>query len=357
MTRPDKPTIARPSTRTLDTAALAHWLAPALGATAADITAAECLPGGAVQENWRLAVTLDGGQHAGNHTLALRKDAPAQTGYSLDRATEAAVLEAAAAAGVTVAAPLARCEDMSLIGSPFLIQRFVTGTAQGRRIARDPDLPSYGGALAARLGTEMARIHAIAPPHPSLGTLPGPTAGQTGAATAVAGLRSALDGATEARPALEFILRWLDRHQPDPNPIGLVHGDFRTGNYMVDAGELTAILDWEFAHWGDPDEDIGWFTARCWRFGNDDREAGGIGSLDAFLDAYEAQSGRRVDRDALPFWQIMALAKWATIAVLQGDRYRKGGEDSIEAALTGLMAPELELEALDAVLASGVRKM
>ncbi len=338
-----------------DTAALAAWLAPALGAASARIVAAERLPGGAVQENWRLAVTLDGGPHAGSHDFALRKDAPAQTGYSLDRATEYAVLQAAHAAGVAVAEPLARGDDPALIGSPFLLQRFVSGTAQGRRIARDPQLAAYGDALAAQLGAEMARIHAIRPPQPGLDGLPLP--GDPGAGAAVTGLRHALDGATEARPALEFVLRWLDRHRPDPGPTVLVHGDFRTGNYMVDAGRLTAILDWEFAHWGDPDEDIGWFTARCWRFGNDDREAGGVGTLDAFLDAYEARSGRTVDRSHLPYWQIMALAKWATIAVLQGDRYRKGGEESLEAALTGLMAPELELEALDAVLASGVRKI
>ena len=47
----------------------------------------------------------------------------------------------------------------------------------------------------------------------------------------------------------------------------LIHRDYRTGNYLVDGGRLTAALDWEFAGWGDPREDIGWFTARCWRFG------------------------------------------------------------------------------------------
>ena len=225
-----------------------------------------------------------------------------------------------------------------------------------RRLARDPALPAYGDALARRLGEELARIHAIRPPEPDLeSALPIPA--DHGAGAEVARMRHALDGATEARPALEFILRWLDRHRPEVAPVALVHGDFRTGNYLVADGRLSAILDWEFAHWGDPDEDIGWFTARCWRFGNDDLEAGGIGALDAFLAGYEAIAGRTVDRAALRYWHIMALAKWATIAVLQGDRYRKGGEDSIEAALTGLMAPELELEALDAILARDLRKL
>jgi tRNA uridine 5-carboxymethylaminomethyl modification enzyme len=46
----------------------------------------------------------------------------------------------------------------------------------------------------------------------------------------------------------------------------------------------------------------------------------------------------------------MAAAKWATIAVLQGDRFRKDGEPSIELALTGLMPPEMELDALDGIM-------
>lgn len=72
---------------------------------------------------------------------------------------------------------------------------------------------------------------------------------------------------------------------------------------------------------------------------------------------YESEAGHAVDSGQIDYWEIMAAAKWSTIAVLQGDRYRKGGEQSIEAALTGLMAPEIELEALDGVLAQTVRKI
>ena len=65
---------------------------------------------------------------------------------------------------------------------------------------------------------------------------------------------------------------------PPPGRVCLIHADFRTGNYLVDEGELTAILDWEFAAFGDPLEDLGWMLVRYWRFGAYEREAGGIGS-------------------------------------------------------------------------------
>ena len=127
----------------------------------------------------------------------------------------------------------------------------------------------------------------------------------------------------------------------------LVHQDFRTGNYMVDEGGLTGILDWEFAAWGDPMSDIGWFCARCWRFGNDALEAGGIAPRAPFYRGYERASGRTIEPGRVAFWEVMAHIRWATIALQQGARV-SGGEDSLDLALTGrVYPPELELAILD----------
>ncbi|WP_181786408.1 phosphotransferase family protein [Streptomyces phytophilus] len=40
----------------------------------------------------------------------------------------------------------------------------------------------------------------------------------------------------------------------------LVHGDFGPNNVLLDPGtfEVTAVVDWEFAHFGDPVEDLAW---------------------------------------------------------------------------------------------------
>jgi aminoglycoside phosphotransferase (APT) family kinase protein len=160
-------------------------------------------------------------------------------------------------------------------------------------------------------------------------------------------MRANLDRCSEKRPALEFVLGWLLERAPQPaGPPVLVHGDFRTGNYMVDKGRLTGILDWEFAHWGDRHEDLGWFCARCWRFGNDALEAGGIASRQALFDGYDAVSDSPVDRAAMPYWEVLAAARWAVVALLQGERHITGGETSLELLLTGMMAPEMEYDAL-----------
>ena len=162
----------------------------------------------------------------------------------------------------------------------------------------------------------------------------------------VAEYRRYLDALGTAEPLLEWALRWLERNAPPTFDLTLVHADFRTGNYVVEDGELTAVLDWEFAGFSDPLEDLGWMLAPCWRFGVQDHDAGGIGSRAAFLDGYEAEAGRRVPRECLPYWEIMATVRWAVIALQQAARHWSGAEPSLELALTAYIVPILELDLL-----------
>lgn len=326
---------------------LERWAAAELGANRVEIARAERLSGGAVQQNWRIDALVEGGTYDGARRWVLRTDAEASLAVSLDRTAEFGVVSAAYAAGVKVAVPVARCEDPSIIGSQFVLQNYMQGEGQGRRLTRDPGVASWGPVVAAQLGAELAKIHQIRASHSDLGFLPQPILSP--AKSEVSRLRGALDKAADARPALEYVLTWLYDNDPGSDHLTLVHGDFRTGNYLVTEGQLSAILDWEFAHWGDPHEDIGWFTAKCWRFGKTELQAGGIARLSNFLEGYKSVAGNTIDESQLPYWQILAAAKWATIAVLQGDRFRIGGENSLELALTGLMVSELELEALDGI--------
>ena len=110
--------------------------------------------------------------------------------------------------------------------------------------------------------------------------------------------------------------------------------------------ELTAILDWEFAGWGDPDEDIGWFCCKGWRFARLDREAGGIAERATFYRAYEAASGRRLDPERVRFWEVLANVRWAVIALQQSDRYLIQGARDLVTAIIGRRATECDLELL-----------
>src|SRR5438477_10776160 len=232
-----------------DRAALSRFLAEAGGAQQVDIAACDLLSGGAIQENWGIDAKFSDGRLAGPQALVLRTDATTGIPSSLPRLDEFAVLQAAFAAGVTIPEPLFACADPRVIGQPFFVMRRVAGTAQGRQITSDPALEPALPEIAARLGRELSRLQTIRPPRPDLGFLP-----SLGATEHIADFRAYLDRHPDPRPVLEWAIRWLETHLPEPLPPVLCHRDFRTGNYMLDAADLTGILDWEFAGWGDPDE-------------------------------------------------------------------------------------------------------
>lgn len=323
-----------------DNAALDAWLAMTLDLPGARVTAADKLSGGAIQENWAVTVTADGM----SRRLVIRRDAPATIAASRSRAEEYAIIAAAHRAGVRVPEPLGFCDDPTVIGAPFSAMAWVGGTGYGPKVVRDASLGGDREALGRDLGCQLALIHRIDPDQ-ALARVLGPRPADP-ALQAVAGLRGWLDARPAPRPGLEWALRWAERHAPAPDRVTLTHQDFRTGNFLVDADGLTAVLDWEFAAWSDPACDLGWFCAECWRFSRPDLEGGGIASRAAVLSGYAAAGGTVPDPDRVRWWEVMAHIRWAVIALQQGDRHDSGAERSLHLALTGRIADTLEYRLL-----------
>lgn len=321
------------------TDALEAWLAAQLGAGSVAITRAEKLSGGAIQENWALDLTIEGGPEAGAHAVVLRTDAPSGVAVSHSRAEEYELLRLAHGLGMTVPRPIAVSADAGVIGAPFFIAARVGGSANARRIVRDPAVGTFGPALAEQLGAELAKLHSVRPPADALGFLGDPPVDVI--AHRIATYRGYLDAMDAAEPTLEWGLRLLERQAPAPEPVVLSHLDFRMGNMMVEEGRLTAILDWEFAAWGDPREDLAWFCARCWRFGAVACTAGGIAQREDFLRGYNAHAPRAFQAEDLAFFEALGTVRWAVIALQQGARFYRGGERSLELPLTAQMVPEL----------------
>jgi aminoglycoside phosphotransferase (APT) family kinase protein len=334
-------------------APLERFLAKALGADACRIGEMTRLAGGTVQDNWFVELQA-GASGAPPRRLVLRTGRVVGVNDSLPAEHEYAVLCAAARTGVRVPQPVAVCGDPEVIGQPFFVMSFVDGESRPWKLQQTPEVMAVGDAILEEIGAELARLQTITPDgRDELGCLKPPP--RDVAREAIADIRAYLDRHDHPHPAIEYALRWLERHAPAPGPVVLCHGDFRLGNVMIADGKLTSILDWELTRWGDPYESMAWFCMRFFRFARPDLVAGGLGSRAALLRGWQAVSGRVPDPAAIRYWDIMANTRWATISLQQVGRQVFGGENSLELALVGLATGEMELEALSLIAQADAR--
>lgn len=322
--------------------AIAEFLRGAASADKVDVVVERRLPGETAREHWLLDVDLRGGPHAGRRFLVLRGQA--EDG-GIGSAQEMAIRSAVFQAGLTTPEPL-WCEPSgAVLGRPFLLLRHAEGEADPTRIQADLS-EEEGDRLAFRLGQELALLHRIemvkAPE--ALGFLP--KRGADWIARRVETARAALDAAGTSQPTLEWALNWLADHAPDLAHPVLSHRDFRSGKFVVDGDNLVAILDLEQVGWGDPMEDLGSFCARAWRYGYPQREAGGIGSREAFYDGYRDASGHEVDDRRVRFWEIAAAFRSGLQALQQRARPSQGSEQGLRNVLGGLRVVEAEYDLL-----------
>lgn len=322
-----------------------NFIARQSGARSARVIEFDKLSGGAIQDNFGLTLELEGGSRPGRQAFVVRQDAPSSVAESLSRPEEFRVLQTAYKAGVTAPEPLWLCKDPEVSGRVFYVMTRAAGSASPRKLVKADFTQEQRRGIVRRIGAELARLHRVRPPQESLGFLALPDPDDP-ALSRVSLYRRYLKEVGEPHPVLEWALNWLEDHAPEPGPTVLCHCDFRTGNYMMDGDELTAVLDWEFAAWSDPCEDLGWLCCRSWRFGNDDREVGGIGDKQDLLDGYREVSGVDLDPATVSYWEVMALVRWAMIALQQSRRHMSGEQRSLELALTGRMVAQMELDLL-----------
>lgn len=279
------------------------------------------LLGGASREMW--ALRLDG------RRLVLRRDPPgAPSGVGMEQ--EAAILRAAASAGLRVPAVLAA-------GPDFLVLSWVDGETLARRILRDAEFAGARSRLLGQCAEQLARLHRGVRPE----QVPG-----LGARDPLRGVEDRLRAIGEPHPAFELGLRWLHDHRPPERHDVVLHGDFRLGNLMVDTDGLAAVLDWELVHLGDPLQDLAWMCVRSWRFGSP-LPAAGVGTREELAQAYQAAGGEPVDPGALHWWEVYCTLDWGVMCLEQSRAHLDGRVRSVELAAIGRRTCEVELDLLD----------
>ena len=309
---------------------LAAVLAPVLGD---DVTVQNLhtLTGGAS----RMTSAFDAVTGSTRRPLILRA-APTAEGQFASMELEAAVQAAAAEAGAPVPHILVASNSPAALGNPFLICDAIAGETIVRKIQRQLDDTGR-----ARLLTQCAR--ALAAIHRARTDAP-----ELLERDELTEWRQRLDDLADTTATFEWAFRWLNANRPAPGPRTLTHGDFRMGNLIVDGSTLAAVLDWEAVHVGDIHEDLAWFCVRAWRFGAPaSMAAGGLGSLEEFVAAYETAGGATVDREALRWWLVLGTLKWGIICRYQAERHLSGQTRSVELAAIGRRVCENEWDILE----------
>ncbi|MBB3082363.1 aminoglycoside phosphotransferase (APT) family kinase protein [Geodermatophilus sabuli] len=129
------------------------------------------------------------------------------------------------------------------------------------------------------------------------------------------------DDQVDPYPLITLAERWMRERLPaihaESDDLVLLHGDYRTGNFMFDpdSGRFTAVLDWELAHIGDFHEDLGWILQRLFAGPAEDGEvlACNLMTRDELLDRYQAATGRTVNPRTLAFYEVLAAYKCAVM--------------------------------------------
>lgn len=290
--------------------------------------ALERLTGGATMESWRFS--------SGEADFVLRR-APSLE-FMKDRPfghdVEAAVIRAAHAKGVTAPRVVAELEPEDGIGSGFVMQA-LPGTPNPKEILFFDE----ADALLKEAARDLARIHSL-----GRGDVPEAVPVMDYRA-AIADLKAQFEEAGGDRPIIALGLKWMEDNCPDPVEPVLNHGDYRMGNLLAEApGKLTGVLDWELAHFGDRHEDLAFGCMAVWRFHRYDRPALGLGSLEDYFAAYEAEAGVPVDRERFRYWLIHRTVWWALGCLRMAKIWRSGEDRMLERVVISRRTSENELD-------------
>jgi aminoglycoside phosphotransferase (APT) family kinase protein len=205
-------------------------------------------------------------------------------------------------------------EDGSGLGAPTVIMERVRGVTDILAL-RSPEPAARNRAVTLAFAAAGAKLHAA--PVDRLGFLGRPTREDTAAIQVGLWETQFLKHRMEPHPAIAFAFQWLKANAPVAERISLVHGDFRLGNFLYEGEEVTALLDWEMAHLGDPVEDLAWAYRDLW---TPEMHV----PIADFVRHYTASGGITVKAETLLFYRLFSEIKHAVISLTAAKSFADG---------------------------------
>lgn len=313
------------------------------------------LSGGASQEQYYFEVHqhCDGDRKV--HRLVLRRE-PNEAICAANRLREFQLMRSASAVA-PVPFPHLVDEEGQVFGRPSMICEFASGVQKpssgsgnvsGIGIYFSPELRAR---LAPQFIEHLAAIHTLDLSRATLHAFEQPALGGTNGTELLINSLARLwsEDRLEAVPLLSVAEHWLRRNMPVLDHVSMVHGDYRSGNFLFDEGrgEITAILDWELGYLGDRHADLAWVLFEPFGSRGEQGELLCCGLLEreAFIAAYERASGLSVDPFRLKYFTVLNLWKAIIFSLGSGPRAANGGkthQDIVLTWLAGIAYPLLE---------------
>jgi aminoglycoside phosphotransferase (APT) family kinase protein len=126
---------------------------------------------------------------------------------------------------------------------------------------------------------------------------------------------------------------------PDRTATGIVHGDFRLGNLLMERAEPRALIDWEIWSVGDPAVDVGWLVqfTDAGTYPGIGREVPGTPSAEEVVARYCEAAGR--DPRSLQWFLALGCFK---LAAIQAHNRRRHLDGDYHDEFQELLGPSIE---------------
>jgi aminoglycoside phosphotransferase (APT) family kinase protein len=295
--------------------------------------------GGASRETYRFVLVYSEDGEEVSRPLILRRDPPGSL-IETERAIEFGAYRAFHGTAVPVPEPLWLEEDTRWLDHPFFIMEQMTGLQASPQELVAAPYAKHAAKTAEQKWTILGEIARADPSALGLDGVMQPVALEDCWRRELEYWESRIDRDELCpQPVIRAAIRWCRRNAPPPPArIAVVHGDYRTGNFLYDTeGTIRGILDWEMAHLGDPLEDLAWSLNPVWQWARDGR-AGGLAMRADAIRIWEKSSGLRADPDALHWWEIFSSVKGQAIWVSSAKEFSDGkNQDPILAIAAWLM--------------------
>jgi aminoglycoside phosphotransferase (APT) family kinase protein len=232
-------------------------------------------------------------------------------------------------------------EDPAILDAPFLVMEKVSGACpspwgrDGRRFYAEA---AARGVLPDSFTDALVSLHTLDWRRAGLEFLGVPEPGTDFVLTEIAKWRGLIEASGQpVDPVLADLLGWLEANAPATDRQVLVHGAYRTGNFLVDDDRVTAVLDWETPAIGDPMYDVAYVLSDLNREGTD--LLSNLVERDSFFRRYEAGTGTEIDLAVCDYYQLLYAMRSAAFWMSASGLFADGRNPDLRLARTAWSVP------------------